>query len=140
MFDLTLINLTLVQELLKGEGEKSSKENIDIIYFSYTKNLTHFQENKIRITFSQHLFFMFIQKFQRVTTFFFRVQLKKKTMFFLQEHMQDSSLQKNKSYAIINYFIYIHCHPIEEGFATSFNIPFISKKRKYLLMWKFFLI
>ncbi len=137
MFDLTLINLTLVQELLKGEGEKSSKENIDIIYFSYTKNLTHFQENKIRITFSQHLFFMFIQKFQRVTTFFFRVQLKKKQCFFYRNICRiHHCKKKNPMQSITILYTYIATLS-KKDLQLALIYPSLVRKENICLCGKF---
>jgi hypothetical protein len=74
-----------------------------------------------------------------VLPLFFESSVEKNTMFLLGTYVGFITTKK-ESYASINYFIYIHCHPIEEGFTTSFNIPLTSKKRKYLPSWKDFLI
>jgi hypothetical protein len=71
---------------------------------------------------------------------FFENSVKKKDNFFLLGTYAGFITTEKESYAIVNYFIYMHCHPTEKGFATSFNIPLTSRKRKDLPLWKDFLI
>ncbi len=55
--------------------------------------------------------------------FFWKFSWKKRQFFLLGTYARFITTEK-ESYATINYFIYIHCHPTEEGFTTSFNILF----------------
>jgi hypothetical protein len=67
---------------------------------------------------------------------FFESSVKKRDNYFLLGTYAGFITTEKESYATVNYFIYIHCHPTEEGFATSFNIPLTSRKRKDLPPWK----
>jgi hypothetical protein len=125
--------------LKEGEGGKQSKKNTNIIFFLIPKILPISSKIKSQLPLANISFSCSFKSSDVLPLFFLKTQLKKETIFLLGTYARFITTKK-ESYATVNYFIYIHCHLIEEGFATSFNMPLTSRNKKYLPSWKDFLI